>query len=377
MKSRLAFSFFVCSLLLFDSSDALLLRGKHKRWTAAQLRDYRAANPIKTHKTHQFFLPDYPADPLTIYLPIGTPAQIFMLNLATASVQAWILGTAYSGLIMENCPYEPAQSTTSRPNGGSWYARDDQTDLMGAAYIDVFDVSQIDSGLVFNQSFGVVDSSWSNDEETFDVHFPVDGVLALGWNVNEVPTTADANSSLIHNILDNAKDITKDNRFYTLWLENPASKQKETTQSFDWEVDFGFTNEDKCEQDFFTTPLHFFSNNTGGIFYLDLFRFGPDLHAELGDESVMVDTGFPIILMPYSTGTAVWATINPTFNYYVGFWTVDCQVAVNLPPLEFFPSSSVLFSVPATTYIKNEQDKAFQRSFSPQQVQSRGKGRNE
>jgi hypothetical protein len=46
----------------------------------------------------------------------------------------------------------------------------------------------------------------------------MDGVLGLGWNVDDVPQTPDYNSEPIHNILAHDPDVKKQNKFYVLYV---------------------------------------------------------------------------------------------------------------------------------------------------------------
>ncbi|KAI6221894.1 hypothetical protein M3Y99_01525700 [Aphelenchoides fujianensis] len=246
--------------------------------------------------------------PLTVQLPIGTSQnemRPYTLEISTASTEMWVLGKTYRGLTKDNNPYDPTRSTTSRWNG-DFYTIEDEMEVSGNATIDVLNLSQIDSSLVFNQSFGVVNISWDYELREYDLPFPVDGVF--------VPTKPTANSPL---------------------------------------------------QDFVKSPLIFFNDMTGGVIHFDSFHFGPHYKYEISGESVLVDSGSPLIYLLEAPYWVVWTAINPTFDYELGFWTVDCQKAKSLPALvntknncssirsfqEFSPASGNAFKVPASSYL--------------------------
>ncbi|KAI6226148.1 hypothetical protein M3Y99_01324000 [Aphelenchoides fujianensis] len=336
MKSPLLSSCCFFVLLSAVCSDALVLRGRHERRTAAEIREFQRARRNQTNKIHRDFLPLYPEEPLTLEVKIGTPKDkteplTYKLALSTANPSMWTLDVSYGGLTKDNVPYDRQASKTADYRG-PYYSYTDDTQLYGLIYGDVLNFTTLgDYSLVFKQSFGVVQSATDPDSSVSNPSFPADGVFGLSWDIEHPVVDPDEDSAPVLNILHRAPDIKRGNYFYTLWLTNSSSPDKDAGRHYDWQLTFGALDHDHCDRHYNTTYLDWYTEYAPTTFYMKRFQFGDVITTDVSGEHFMIDTGSPVIFFPERIYGEMYYSFNPDFDWDLGYYTVDCGETGDFP----------------------------------------------
>ncbi|KAI6222333.1 hypothetical protein M3Y99_01511800 [Aphelenchoides fujianensis] len=283
MSSR---SFF-CLLVLSSPPSVrmpLCCAGDTNDGRPLEIREFQRARRNQTIKIHRDFLPFYPEEPLILEVKIGTPKDkteplTYKLALSTANPSMWTLDVSYEGLTKDNVPYDHQASKTSDYRG-PYYSYTDDTQLYGFTAADVLNFTTLgDYSLVFNQSFGVMPIG----------HRP--GLVGLSWDIEHPVADPDEDSAPVLNILHRAPDVKRGNYFYTLWLTNSSSPDKDVGRQYDWQLTFGALDHDHCDRHYNTTYLDWYTEYAPTVFYMNAFRFGDIIQEDVGDEAFMIDTG--------------------------------------------------------------------------------------
>ncbi|KAI6211559.1 Peptidase A1 domain-containing protein [Aphelenchoides besseyi] len=338
------FAFFVFNIEL---SDCLVLRGQLQRHNAEKLRRYqrlRRENHVK-----KLYTPDYPQEPLTFDIYIGkdtSQSTPYRLSVETMETQMWTLAPNYPLLTKENHFYDHTKSKSSWAEG-SWYGYTGEFLVSGWEYGDLV---KFNNDTVFNQTFGCVSNAYGSVEPYNDPVFDgIDGALGLAWNVDFDNTPA-YKSEPIRNILNYDKNVSRENHFYVLWV---ASNGKEQTNSssgrhYDWQITFGHLDLVHCERNFKMTSLSA-GEHSEPKFMMTKFTFG-EYDYYMGSDSIIVDTGSPVIYMPKKVHSEVFYIISPDYDWDTGLYTVNCSYTDTYADWVFSLGQDD-YKVPSTTYI--------------------------
>ncbi|KAI6174231.1 Peptidase A1 domain containing protein [Aphelenchoides besseyi] len=334
----------VAVLLFVDLSESFTLSGQSRHNTVEKLRRYQELK--RQSRIKKFYMPEYPEAPLTVSVSIG--GSVYQLSVETGQTSLWTLSPNYTELTKDNKPYEPSESKTSWKVDDYFSGITGNFRVYGGLYGDMVSVSNETS---FNQTFGLISATNGIIDPWYDSTFDgIDGALGLGWDPTNVPSTPNYYSEPIHNILHNAKDIKRGNKFYVLWMANADQQLTNdgTGHHYNWEISFGKIDHNLCERNFNMTSLLSSSLSTPA-FQLSQFSFG-DYTYDMEDNYVSVDTGSPVIYMPSEVYEKIFDVISPTYDWDTGLYTVNCKNAGTYDPW-IFSLDGVDYTVPSSTYV--------------------------
>ncbi|KAI6224489.1 Peptidase A1 domain-containing protein [Aphelenchoides fujianensis] len=281
------------------------LVGRQHHRNAGALREFHRVRREEAARTHRNYIPTFPSEPILTTIQLGSPPKNFSVAIESGRAQLWVLDAFYPGYIPENPSYNLSESTSGQKTG-KFLGRSGDFGVVGTSFIDFFT-------FIFPtpQEFGAVSAVTDLD---FDPVFPFDGVLGLAWDVRQTRN------------------------------DNPGFMGESESL-----ITFGYSDGDRCD----LTRLHhadlFFDEQLGAMaFILDSFSFSDFSVASPAHASV--DTGIPLILVPYATFAGVFERILPDYDFQLGIYTLDCSQSGVLEPW-ILGIGGHNYSIPSNSYI--------------------------
>ncbi|KAI6237609.1 Peptidase A1 domain-containing protein [Aphelenchoides besseyi] len=319
-----------------------MLTGKQHRRNAAELREYHKQKRGQ-HSHSKNYLYGYPDEALIAVIHTGDPKQktqrAFNVSLETATDWLWLTDSSYK---QPDCTNPTAQISGTKLNQ-TFKGQYENYVVTGEKYSDKLSfISLTGVRSLVDQTFGVVTDITTTADVTTDLNF--DGVLGFGWK----PKSKAESQNCITPIENLLSTIQSESQYYILHLD--GSNKNTSDRNYEFQITFGSANP-HCDTNYGYTYLYYNQLLDNGVmmFHFDGFHFnGQDIVAA-GDTAI-VDLGLPIISMNFKGYYYIYSTINPTFDYDHGVWTVPCTDAQTLSDW-VFKIGGHNYTVPATKYV--------------------------
>ncbi|KAI6237900.1 Peptidase A1 domain-containing protein [Aphelenchoides besseyi] len=322
---------FLTTINVLCGQKSFRLESKVRFRTAAELRSYHE----EKKKLHKNYIPNYPDSPILSLITVGTPSVDYSVAIETGEESLWLLDKSYPGR-NTNQPYYDANQSSTAQLLDSYFGFSGNFEVSGDLYEDMLGILGFPQSAVTN--FGVVKRVF--DPYLNDPEVP-SGVLGLSWN----PADKDNLTASAAPILHLFSQFGSSDRFFVQWLQDVTDAAEGREYSM-W-TQFGANLDGMCEEDYITAPLTYDESMYSLKFTLDSFSFSGQVY-DGGDAKL--DTGVPTILLPYDTFQDIYTLINPSYNYDLGIYEVECDQFVLLDDFVFIISKQK-FAVPSTTYV--------------------------
>ncbi|KAI6211449.1 hypothetical protein M3Y96_00435400 [Aphelenchoides besseyi] len=343
---------FVFSTGVFNAEAKYQLVGTQRQRSAAELRAIQKDVRI-----------DDPDDPLLFQIAVGTPiscssfheearpkrelaqkerklvtfsAQTFKVAIDLSTDYMWLLNKNYTGRQTNQSFYDPSISSTSRSMGYYLWDAGDNFGTYGHVYSDLYQIPKMT-----NQSFSVVEKIYQGKDEV-SVNVP-DGVVGFAWNASRKPSDP---TPPILTFFESLPSTTP--KTVLISLKRDASSLPSSYTSV---ITFGEDDENHCNTFYETAPLDFGSSvfPERASFTIDLFKIKD--YSDTRSYLATLDISQYAVIMPSDAYSNVYDMLQPTYDYELSIWVVDCAKSQSSDYQLKFEIKKAEISVYARNYI--------------------------
>ncbi|KAI6212585.1 hypothetical protein M3Y94_00043200 [Aphelenchoides besseyi] len=326
--------FVVTSAFYLDAKSPRRIIGKKHQRTAAELKAYHQQRRAKAEAEGKNYIPNYPNDLLFTEITIGNTGLQYYVALETGSDSLWVIDSSYPNVKPDVATFNPNNRNSTAVAAGDFHKTSENYNVDGKAYTDT-----ITYLAPIKQTFGSVTAfkySWDNPE--FD---SLSGAFGLAWDPNKKSEKLTENSAPILNLLSIYSDSP---RMFSLVTWHNETDGTFLTAAFI----IGDNLNAYCNRKpVIVAPLSYNDNTNQLSFSLDSFAFD---NQKIDGDLAKVDSGSSLIYVPAKAFDILYSSIQPDFNYDLGFYTVPCSKRGELEDLVFTIGGAEL-RVPSTNYV--------------------------